>query len=130
MDYNAKTGVITASGGINPPSQIRLVSEEGPLSGDNLSFNLIENNGIVTNATMAAETFRLHGKTIEAMADGSYVAHDAMFTSCIHGSLDGTEAYPDYRVQAKDITVYPNQYLLARRVTFYIGSKKRYLCHT
>ncbi len=124
VDYNAKTGMVTASGGANPPTQIRLVAEEGIITGDSLKYNLVENYGELTNATVTAETFRLHGTTIDARDDGSYVAHNAMFTSCVHGSLDGTKGYPDYRVQAKLITVYPNQYLLASRVTFYIGRQK------
>ena len=128
VDYNSKTGIITASGGANPPSPIRLVSEEGTLSGDNISYNLLENNGLVNNATMTADTFRLHGKTVEAKADGSYVAHDAMFTTCVHGSLDGAKGYPDYRVAAKDLTLYPGKYVSAKQVTVYFGRTKRRRC--
>ena len=124
VDYKASTGTITATGTTNPPGHIRLVSEEGTLSGDNLTYNLLQNDGVAENGTMTADTFRLHGKTIEARPDGSYIARDAMFTTCIHGSLDGSKGYPDYRTAAKEIVVYPGKFVRAKHVVFYLGRQK------
>ncbi len=121
-DYDGKTGMVTASGTAAHP--VRLVTADGTLSGDHVSYNFAGKTGIITQASLVSDTFKVRGESIEARADGSYIAYNAMFTGCDHGTLDERGGVPDYRISAHKITIVPGEYITATRVTFYLGRQR------
>jgi len=118
-DYDGMTGAVTATGTLAAP--VRMVSSQGTFSGPKLVYNFLTKTGTLTHATIISDTYKVYGDVIEAHADGSFVAYNAIFTGCDHGTLDGRHGLPDYRIFAKRLTIVPGDYVSAKRSTFYIG---------
>ena len=107
-EYNYRTGLVTAHQGA------RLERSEGSFVGDDITYNVITRAGFTTNAIAETDYFRMRGRRIEALPDGSYVVEDGVFTTCIRGR-------PDYQIRARRLTVKPNQYVSARGATVFAG---------
>jgi hypothetical protein len=124
LDYDGKTGYLNASG--LPGAPVRMVATEAVVTGSSLYYSVSLKSGSISDATVDAATFHLRGDVIEMRTDGSYFAREAMFTSCRHGDIaaTGTHNIPDYRISAGQMTVMPDEYVSARRVTLYLGDKK------
>ena len=124
LDYDGKTGYLNAVG--LPGAPVRMVSSEAVITASSLYYSVSLKSGSISDATVDADTFHLRGDVIEMRTDGSYNAHNAMFTSCRHGDISakGRHNVPDYRISAGQMTVMPDEYVSARRVTLYLGSAK------
>ena len=110
-EYDSKTGLLTAHEGA------RLDRAEGSFIAQDITFNVLTNAGIVTNAIAETDYFRMRGDRIEANADGTYTVQNGTFTTCIRGR-------PDYQIHAKRLTISPNRYVSASGVTVYAGPTK------
>ncbi|MCS6776600.1 MAG: hypothetical protein RMJ43_15885 [Chloroherpetonaceae bacterium] len=108
VQYNAQTGVVSASGGI------LLEREEGQFAGQSIEYNFRTDAGRVTGALLLSPFFRMQGDRIERREDGTYVVENGYFTTC-------ENQRPDYRIRAGRLTVSPDRFVAARNITFYTG---------
>ena len=111
LNYDFDTGVVKASKGV------RLTRAEEVFTGDAIEFDLTQDTGFVTEATVSSQFFRIAGKRIEAQANQTYVVTEGTFTTC-------ERYHPDYHIAAKRLTVAAGKYVSARNITFYFGSSK------
>lgn len=108
LDYNAETDRVRA------PGISTVTRPDGRFQGYNIDFDLRTNSGRVENATVVSDYFRMSGRAIDRMADGSYHLSNGDFTTCIHGR-------PDYKFQVKDLTLQPNKVIKAHNIRLFLG---------
>jgi hypothetical protein len=108
LEYDAQKGVAKASG------SIQLEREEGQFAGQSIEYNFKTDAGFVTGAILLSPYFRMRGDRIERMTDGTYVVENGYFTTC-------ENQRPDYQIRAGKLTVSPNRFVSARKITFYAG---------
>lgn len=124
LDYDGQKGIYTASGSPDQTHPVVMTTDEGVLTGSTLEYDVIHRTGDLKHASVESSFFRVRGDEIEARADGSYVVTNGMFTTCRIGTLDAKHGVPDYRIAAAKMTIFPNHYVSARRVNFYLGRLK------
>ncbi len=124
LDYDGKSGYLSASG--LPGAPVRMITQGGVFTGSSLYYSVSLRSGSISDAALDTDAFHLRGDIIEMRTDGSYNAHNAMFTGCNHGDIRATghSNVPDYRISAGQMTVMPDEYVTARRVTLYLGGTK------
>ena len=116
VDYNLATGEMKASGNFTDilhPIPFRLTREDAGFTGRELTLNLKDGNGILTNGDLQTDLYHLTGERIE-IRDGIYLVTHGSFTTCVHRR-------PDYHITARDIMLHPGKELKAHNITFYLG---------
>ncbi len=107
--YDAATGQITASG------IVRIVQNEGTFLGKDFQLNLHTRVASVHQAVLETDYFRMQGKEISTLPNGTIVLTSGTFTTCVHD-------HPDYHLKAAKLTLSPRRSVLtAKKVTFYAG---------
>ena len=116
IDYNIVTGELTAKGDLSDPSNplpFRLTREDAGFTGRELTVNLKDGNGVLTNADLQTDFYHLTGERIE-IRNGVYLVTHGSFTTCVHRR-------PDYHLTARDIRLEPGKELKAHGITFFAG---------
>src|SRR5579871_1954352 len=123
VDYDDQTrkvtavgyGKVLANGMVEHP--ITLKREDGTFTGNRIEYDFDDRIGLVEQALVQSEFFRLSGEKIQANKDGTFTVTRGHFTTC-------NKHKPDYEVAAAHLTVYPNHYVSARNITLYLGGVK------
>ncbi len=116
VDYNLATGELTAKGDATDPLHplpFRLTREEAAFTGRELTVNLKDGNGTLTNADLQTDFYHLTGERIE-IRNGIYLVTHGSFTTCVR-------QHPDYHITARDIRLNPGKDLKAHGITFFAG---------
>ena len=88
-------------------------SAQGTLSGDEVFFNFKESSGRFPDGRIFSFPWYGLGKELEQVNSGKVVAHDVYITSC-------DLPHPHYDVKAKEATIYFEDKIVAKNVTFRI----------
>ena len=116
VDYNVATGELKASGDfLDPlhPVPFRITREDAGFTGRELTINLRNGNGILTNGDLQTDLYHLTGEKIE-ISSGVYLVTRGSFTTCVRRR-------PDYHFTARDIRLEPGKEVKAHGITFYAG---------
>ncbi len=116
VDYNLDKGELQAKGDVTDPQHplpLRVTRQDTIFTGQEISVNLKDGLGTLTNAEIQSEFFHLSGERIE-LRQGVYLVTRGTYTTCIH-------RHPDYHITAKDIRLEPGKSLKAHNITFYAG---------
>ena len=119
VDFNYATGELKASGNfvdIQHPLPFRLTREDAAFTGRNITVNVKDGNGFLTNADLQTDLYHLTGERIE-IRDKIYLVTRGTFTTCIR-------RHPDYHIAARDIRLDPGKDVKAHGVSFYAGPTK------
>jgi hypothetical protein len=108
VDYDSRLGIVQVKNGIS----IRRGTDI--LTGESGEYNVHTGAGHIVSAKVLSENFTMHGSSIEAMENGSYVMHDGEFTTCIRGR-------PDYHIHARKVVVSPDRYVTIDGAQLYVG---------
>ena len=101
-DAEAEGGVILKT----PASEIR---------GERVRYNFETNKGEVLEARLKAGEWYGGGEKVELLPDNSVRVKDGYISSC---DLDK----PHYKISSKNITIYPDNKLVAKNVVFKVGN--------
>jgi LPS-assembly protein len=109
--YSRLTGNAVAEG------NIFMQKSDDTLKGDRLSFNVMSQQGNISNAELFVKksNFKLRGKLVEKTGDEDYHVDHGSFTTC-----DGDN--PSWHIEARDLQVTMDEFATARDAVFYAGS--------
>lgn len=116
VDYNLATGDLKASGNFSDllhPVPFRLTREDAAFTGRELTINMKDGNGVLTNGDLQTDLYHLTGERIE-IRDKVYLVTHGTFTTCVR-------RHPDYHIAARDIRLEPGKEVKAHNITFYAG---------
>ena len=99
---------------VRAPGISTVTRPDGKFQGYNVEYNLRTGTGHVDNGTVVSDYFRMSGRRIERLEDGSYFLVDGDFTTCVHGR-------PDYEFHVKDMTIRPDKVAKAHNIRLYLG---------
>jgi len=119
VDFNYATGELKASGNFTDPQHpvpFRLTREDAAFTGRELTVNLRDGNGFLTNADLQTDLYLLTGERIE-IRDKIYLVTRGTFTTCVRRR-------PDYHIAARDIRLDPGHDVRAHGISFYAGPTK------
>jgi hypothetical protein len=119
VDYNIATGELKASGNFKDflhPVPFRLTRADAVFTGRELTINLKDGNGVLTNGDLQTDLYHLTGERIE-IRDKVYLVTHGTFTTCIRRR-------PDYHIAARDIRLEPGKEVKAHNITFFAGPTK------
>ncbi len=88
--------------------------DEGLLTGERIVYNLALEKGFITDGEVEAFPWFGHAREAERVSPKKYVLKDGFITTCDHDS-------PHYRLQASRVQIYPDDKVIARNVTMYLG---------
>ena len=94
---------------------VRLVSEEGEISGDEMTFDFETMTGDFHNAKIVADPYYGGAKKISKVGENEILMHEGYMST---SDFDK----PEYRMTSKKIEVYPGDKLIARSNKFKLGS--------
>ncbi|OGW79391.1 MAG: hypothetical protein A3G33_03365 [Omnitrophica bacterium RIFCSPLOWO2_12_FULL_44_17] len=83
------------------------------ISGESAYFDFDDRKGTFDNARLYQYPWYGYAEKIEQINKGKVKAHDAYFTSC-------NMSHPHYDIHAKNVTIYPDDKIVATNVTFRI----------
>jgi len=116
VDYNLGSGELRASGNYTDPlhpAPFRLTRQDAVFNGRELTINLKDGNGDLTNADLQTDLYHLTGERIE-IRNKVYLVTRGTFTTCIHRR-------PDYHFAARDIRLEPGKEVKAHGITIFAG---------
>jgi hypothetical protein len=116
VEYNLATGELKATGDFSDflhPAPFRLTRQDAAFTGRELTINLKDGNGTLTNGDLQTDLYHLTGERIE-IRNGVYLITHGSFTTCIRRR-------PDYHLTARDIRFEPGKEVKAHNITFYAG---------
>ncbi|HEV2471747.1 MAG TPA: DUF3769 domain-containing protein [Chthonomonadales bacterium] len=111
LDYSDSTGRLSAERGLS------LSRSDGTFTATSLVYDFQNHSGILTGAEGHTDYATFSGKSIQELANGTFVVTNGEFTTCV-------AARPDYHLRARKITIVPRRYVSARDITFYAGSTR------
>ena len=92
-----------------------LKTPTGEVRGERVKYNFATKEGEILKARIKSGEWYSGGEKIDILSDGSYKVTDGYITSC-----DLPE--PHYKIKTRSITIYPDNKVVAKNVTFAVGN--------
>ncbi|MCM8797427.1 MAG: hypothetical protein NC923_06095 [Candidatus Omnitrophica bacterium] len=92
----------------------RLEDKKGVIEGEKLIYNFQTKSGVIFDAQFRANPYFGRARTVEKLNSNEFLARYGYLSSC---GLDR----PHYRIGAKKIDMFPQDKVLIRSATFYLG---------
>ena len=108
IEVNTKTRTALCRG------NVRIEHEEGVLTGDLIQYDFNKQEGKVLGGEVDAFPWFGQAKETAKVGENEYLLRDGFVTTC---DLDE----PHYRIKAGEIRVFPDEKVIAKNVTVYIG---------
>lgn len=107
IDTEAQQALCTGNVIIEQPSR-------GTLTGDRILYDLALKRGRIDEGELEAYPWFAQARVSERVSENEYVLRDGFITTCDHEK-------PHYRLKAQEVTIYPNDKVIARNVVMYMG---------
>lgn len=108
VEFHRDTKIAYANG------HVRLVTTQGEISGDALTYNFETMKGDFNSAHVISQPFYGHGKHVKKIEENQIVMEDAYITTCDHDK-------PHYSFKSKKVDVYPGDKMVARNIRVALG---------
>ena len=93
---------------------VRVEQPEGVLTGERIRYDFDKEKGEIIGAEVDAFPWFGHAAESSKVAENEYVLKNGYITTC---DLD----VPHYRIKGQEIRIFPNEKVIVKNVTFYIG---------
>lgn len=92
-----------------------LKSPTGEVRGQRVKYNFETKQGEILKARMQSGDWYAGGEKIDIASDGFYRVEDGYITSC-------NLSEPHYKIKTRSVTIYPDNKVVAKNVTFTVGN--------
>ena len=92
----------------------RLDDEKGVIEGEKIIYNFQAKTGTIINSEFRANPYFGKARKVEKVSDSEFIARRGYATTC---SFDR----PHYRIQSKQINLFPKDKIQTKEDTFYVG---------
>ena len=92
----------------------RLDDEKGVIEGEKIIYNFQTKTGTIINSGFRANPYFGKARKVEKVSDSEFIARRGYATTC---SFDR----PHYRIQSKQINLFPQDKIQTKENTFYVG---------
>lgn len=94
---------------------VRLVSDQGEVSGEKITYNFGTERGTLENAHIFTHPYYGAGSTVSKVSDNQLIINDGYITTSDYDK-------PEWRIQSRKIDVYPGDKIVARNVRIVFGN--------
>ena len=114
---NAKVDTQTSIGKLE--GNVRIKHEKGTIYGDNIIYDFKSKTAEINDMYLNSPPFYVYGKKAKKVSGNVYRLNDACATTC--GPLNKPPKFLDYKLSAKEITLYKGDKLVAKHVVMRVG---------